>query len=180
MNYYNLLKVHKNASKKIIKDAYMSQVKKYHPDLFQNKGEKEWAESKMKKINSAYDILMDDVKRLEYDKIIEEKYYPDLKDVKKKHSKTDYERLISFISALFNVFILLFVDLRVFFQSIGIMVLLLACIWYGDEMGSYLGVFISRTSPGIIVKILAWIILAGITIAIFIGCVITLFSGELI
>ena len=36
-NYYNILEVNKNASPEIIEKAYKTLVKKYHPDLQDNK-----------------------------------------------------------------------------------------------------------------------------------------------
>ena len=68
-NYYKILEVDKGASDEVIKVAYKSLVKKYHPDL--NTGtEQSIAEEKIKEINEAYDILSDPVQREEYDKTI--------------------------------------------------------------------------------------------------------------
>ena len=64
-NYYEILEVDKNASDEIIKLAYKSLVKKYHPDL-KDSTEKQIAEEKIKEINEAYDIISDPVKRSEY------------------------------------------------------------------------------------------------------------------
>lgn len=68
MNFYEELRVYSGASKKIIKDAYSALVKKYHPDLFDSEGQKQWAEEKMKDINEAYEVLMNDNKRILYDR----------------------------------------------------------------------------------------------------------------
>ncbi len=68
MNYYEILRVYPGASKKIIKDAYRALAKKYHPDLFESEGEKQWAEEKMKDINEAYEVLMDNNKRMLYER----------------------------------------------------------------------------------------------------------------
>ncbi|MGN1012365.1 MAG: J domain-containing protein [Clostridia bacterium] len=65
MNYYEILEVSVNASKEVIKNAYRALIKKYHPDSY--KGNKEFAQEKMKKINEAYETLIDDNKRLLYD-----------------------------------------------------------------------------------------------------------------
>lgn len=65
MNYYDILNVDKNATKKEIKNSYKILVKKYHPDVYA--GDKFFAEQKIKEINSAYDILSDDKLRKEYD-----------------------------------------------------------------------------------------------------------------
>lgn len=65
MNYYEILEVSVNASKEVIKNAYRALIKKYHPDSYT--GNKEFAQEKMKKINEAYETLIDDKKRLLYD-----------------------------------------------------------------------------------------------------------------
>lgn len=66
-NYYELLEVSEKASPEIIKKAYTTLVKKYHPDL-QPDSEKKAAEEKIKEINEAYEILSDKVKREDYDR----------------------------------------------------------------------------------------------------------------
>lgn len=65
MNYYEILEVSVNASKEVIKNAYRALSKKYHPDTY--KGDKSYAEEKLKEINSAYETLIDEEKRLLYD-----------------------------------------------------------------------------------------------------------------
>ncbi len=66
-NYYELLEVSEKASPEVIKKAYITLVKKYHPDL-QPDGEKKAAEEKIKEINEAYEVLSDKIKREGYDK----------------------------------------------------------------------------------------------------------------
>lgn len=65
MNYYEILEVSINASKEVIKNAYRALIKKYHPDSY--KGDKQYAEEMIKKINEAYETLSDENKRLLYD-----------------------------------------------------------------------------------------------------------------
>lgn len=65
MNYYEILEVSVNASKEVIKNAYRALSKKYHPDSYD--GDKEFAQNRMKEINTAYETLIDDNKRLLYD-----------------------------------------------------------------------------------------------------------------
>lgn len=64
-NYYDILEVNKNASPEIIEKAYKTLIKKYHPDLQENKLKNEY-EEKIKKINEAYEILSDTEKRRIY------------------------------------------------------------------------------------------------------------------
>lgn len=63
-DYYEVLEVHRNASREVIDKAYITLAKKYHPDL--NKNNIEFANEKMKELNEAYDILSDEIKRREY------------------------------------------------------------------------------------------------------------------
>ena len=66
-NYYELLEVSEKASPEVIKKAYITLVKKYHPDL-QPDDEKKSAEDKIKEINEAYEVLSDKIKRENYDR----------------------------------------------------------------------------------------------------------------
>lgn len=61
---YEVLELQKGASDEEIKKAYRRLAKKYHPDL--NPGDQE-AETKMKEVNAAYEILSDPEKKARYD-----------------------------------------------------------------------------------------------------------------
>src|SRR3989338_2039100 len=61
-NYYDILGVPKNASKEDIKNAYRKLAHKYHPDKSGGN------ENKFKEVNEAYQILINDKKRAEYDR----------------------------------------------------------------------------------------------------------------
>lgn len=63
---YEILEVSENASKEVIEKAYRVLAKKYHPDL-QTPENKQIAETKMKQINEAYDVLSNEEKRRAYD-----------------------------------------------------------------------------------------------------------------
>lgn len=65
-NYYEILEVDKHASSDIIKKAYTTLAKKYHPDL-QPDDQKEDAKKKLQKINEAYETLSNEELRKEYD-----------------------------------------------------------------------------------------------------------------
>lgn len=65
MDYYNILKVNRNASDEDLKKAYKRLAMIWHPDKnFVNKSE---AEAKFKRISEAYDVLSDPQKRQIYD-----------------------------------------------------------------------------------------------------------------
>jgi len=64
MEFYEILEIEKTATKDEIKRSYRRLAMKYHPD--RNAGDKE-AEAKFKKVNEAYQTLIDDNKRKQYD-----------------------------------------------------------------------------------------------------------------
>ena len=65
-NLYAVLGIHPSADQKTIKEAFRTLAKKYHPDT--NKGNKA-SEKKFKEVAFAYEILSDDKKRKDYDKL---------------------------------------------------------------------------------------------------------------
>jgi len=64
-NYYELLEVSPNASHEVIDKAYRVLAMKYHPDV-QPRDKVFWAESQLKQINEAYEVLSDPIKREDY------------------------------------------------------------------------------------------------------------------
>ena len=64
-DYYELLEVGPDASEKQIRKAYRRLALRYHPD--RNPGDKT-AEDRFKQISEAYGVLIDPVKRAEYDR----------------------------------------------------------------------------------------------------------------
>ena len=65
MDFYKILEVNKNATKKEIKNSYHKLALKYHPDKNKNNDSTE----KFRNINIAYETLYDDNKRREYDSL---------------------------------------------------------------------------------------------------------------
>src|ERR1700688_2957782 len=63
-DYYETLKVPREASADEIKKSYRKLARKYHPDL--NPGDKS-AEERFKTVQEAFDVLSDDKKRKMYD-----------------------------------------------------------------------------------------------------------------
>ncbi len=64
--YYEILEISENASDEIINKAYKVLSKKYHPDL-QNDINKKECEEMLVKINEAYEVLSDKIKKEDYD-----------------------------------------------------------------------------------------------------------------
>lgn len=69
LNYYELLGVSEDASEDEIKTAYKKQMKKWHPDINKDAN----AVTISARINEAKEILLDPVKRYEYDEYLKNK-----------------------------------------------------------------------------------------------------------
>lgn len=67
-DYYEILGLKRDATEKEIKAAYRKLARKWHPDLHPP-SEKNKVEEKFKKINEAYEVLMDKDKRARYDQL---------------------------------------------------------------------------------------------------------------
>lgn len=65
VDYYNVLKVNRNANEDDLKRSYKRLAMKWHPD--KNPFNKKEAEAKFKQISEAYDVLSDAKKRQIYD-----------------------------------------------------------------------------------------------------------------
>ncbi|KAK1551253.1 hypothetical protein Q3G72_032817 [Acer saccharum] len=70
VDYYNILKVNKNATEEDLKKSYRRLAMKWHPD--KNPNNKKEAEAKFKQISEAYEVLSDPQKRITYDQYGEE------------------------------------------------------------------------------------------------------------
>lgn len=66
--YYDTLQVAQNADPAVIRASYRALSQQYHPDRNQNDLDR--ANRYMKRINEAYDVLSDPVRRAQYDRII--------------------------------------------------------------------------------------------------------------
>ncbi|GMQ03321.1 hypothetical protein CsSME_00049164 [Camellia sinensis var. sinensis] len=70
VDYYNILKVNRNATEDDLKKSYRRLAMKWHPD--KNPNNKKEAEAKFKQISEAYEVLSDPQKRAIYDQYGEE------------------------------------------------------------------------------------------------------------
>lgn len=66
-DYYKILGVKRNASKKDILRAYRKLAYKWHPDNFQSESDKKSAEKKFMDIAAAKEVLSDEEKRQKFD-----------------------------------------------------------------------------------------------------------------
>ena len=69
-NYYQILEVEPDASGEKIKEQYLFLVQAWHPDKFSKADQKARADEKTKEINTAYDVLGNPARRLEYDRML--------------------------------------------------------------------------------------------------------------
>lgn len=68
--HYQILGVSRTATKKDIQEAYRILAKMYHPDKEPNN---KTAEEYFKKVNAAYEVLRNDIKRKQYDAMLLQK-----------------------------------------------------------------------------------------------------------
>lgn len=87
MNYYDILGIDKNATKKQIKKAYRKLSMKYHPD---KKPNDPIATEKFKEINQAHQILIDETKRRDYDLQMPDEKTPEPPQETPKQTTTYY------------------------------------------------------------------------------------------
>lgn len=92
-NFYDILEISPTASVSVIEAAYKALVKKFHPDL--NKG---ISDSKIKMLNLAKEVLLDENKRREYDSAnriqprTERNYPPNFEDTNLLKKTNEYLR----------------------------------------------------------------------------------------
>lgn len=68
MQYYETLGLARSAEPQVIDAAYKAMMRRYHPDVFD--GSRDYAEQTAKRLNEAYGILKDPLKRAEYDRAL--------------------------------------------------------------------------------------------------------------
>ena len=68
-DYYRILGVNRDASAQDIKKAFRQLALRYHPD--RNNDNMKQAEEKFKKINEAYEVLGDEQKKRQYDRLLD-------------------------------------------------------------------------------------------------------------
>jgi hypothetical protein len=66
-NYYRILSIAPSADEAEIKHAYRTLAKHFHPDRVPG-GRQEWARARMARINFAYEVLSDPLRRARYDR----------------------------------------------------------------------------------------------------------------
>lgn len=86
ITYYDILEVDIDAKAREIKSAYRKKAKKYHPDS--NKNDKTF-EEKFKEVNDAYETLIDEKARMDYDNFLRERgeYRSHLDDIDGEENK---------------------------------------------------------------------------------------------
>ena len=101
MTYYEILEVAETASEDVIRMAYKALAKKYHPDVFT--GDPQIAEEKMKKINSAYEVLSNAESRARYDQLLHSKRAQNHESTTQKSKPNQRKRKSKAIPAILAV-----------------------------------------------------------------------------
>lgn len=163
INYYDLLGVSKDCTKEEIRKAYIKQIKKWHPDI--NKDDA--AIDITKKLNDAKEILLDDNKRKEYDKLLDKDTNDKYNDLKSKVNKKDnntYNEEKLYTKWEYFILYLKYYEASIIRKIIAtILVLIETIICSIFQMINYLVTFILITFYDLIINGLI------ITLVIFIG-----------
>lgn len=77
LDHYQVLGVERGSTQEVISAAYRALAKAFHPDVF--KGDRYYAETRLKAINAAYDIIGDPLRRQSYDRDLDRDGSSDLK-----------------------------------------------------------------------------------------------------
>ena len=88
IDYYEILEVHTKASNEVIKKAYQTLAKKYHPDT--TLLEKNQALKKMTLLNEPISILSDNKSRSEYDSLLKQKIQNKFSNSKQENLSKKY------------------------------------------------------------------------------------------
>ncbi|KAF8568066.1 hypothetical protein P879_05650 [Paragonimus westermani] len=70
-NCYDLLNVNRNDDRDAIRRSYRKLAREYHPDRKRTPAAKQEAESYLRKLNIAYEILLDEEQRRDYDNMLD-------------------------------------------------------------------------------------------------------------
>ncbi len=97
MNLYDILGVNKNSSKKDIKKAYRKKAQETHPD------KPEGSEEKFLPVKLAYEVLMDDERKENYDKTGKTEKEPSLKSKAEQMIMGAFQAIINQGEAPFNI-----------------------------------------------------------------------------
>jgi curved DNA-binding protein CbpA len=92
ISYYEILGVSVNSTADEIKKAYRDKSKLYHPDKHQNDPLYELALEKQKKLNEAYEVLSDQIKKQAYDEEIHDEPKVNRQSIWKKFSGTKQDK----------------------------------------------------------------------------------------
>jgi len=112
VDYYAVLGVMPNAEDVVIFAAYRALAQRYHPDKW--RGDPNEAHQRMVKINEAYSILKDPVRRSEYDESRNNDRYADFSNGDSSDQNEAFNSALSEVEEKWNLACLVFPDLQEF------------------------------------------------------------------
>jgi curved DNA-binding protein CbpA len=87
-DYYDIIGVPKNASKKEIEERYQFLAQAFHPDKFEDATQKAKAEKDFAAIEEAYQVLSDKTRRADYDRYAADKSGVVVEEAQKPKNRT--------------------------------------------------------------------------------------------
>jgi len=128
-DYYAILQVSPAAEKEVIEAAYRKLAQKYHPDINKSPG----AEEKMKRINTAYEVISDPAKRAAYDAT---------RCIAQTSKPRQFKSILPGLMALALIMVIIMVALRLIprlallLAVMSFLVWILYSLFFGDQRGA--------------------------------------------
>ena len=108
-DYYDIIGVPKNASKKEIEERYQFLLQAFHPDKFEDPAQKDKAEKDFAAIEEAYQVLSDKTRRADYDRYAADKSVKSPDEVPRKAAQKDQRTAPMWLYVLGGVVVLLLI-----------------------------------------------------------------------
>ena len=124
-NPYFILGLPSDSKQDLIKSTYKALIKVYHPDSF--KGDKNFADKKIKDLNWSYEELNDNEKRKYYASKIQDKKSDAVKEFNSKENNTIFENALGNLWADWETAIAFRDEINKIFKNLKKLILNLPC-----------------------------------------------------